>query len=161
MADKTKPIIKLLKKSTKFVWDDTCEQNFNTLKQLLTTPPVLAKPDLNLPLVMYIAASTNAVSSALVQEKDNNQQPIYFTSHILQDPETQYQMVEKVALAIITTARQLHPYFQSHTIIIRTDHPIQKILQKPDLAGRLSSWAIELSEFNIRYEPHGPIKDNV
>jgi len=32
-ADKTKPMIKLLKKSAKFVWDETCEQNFNTLKQ--------------------------------------------------------------------------------------------------------------------------------
>ena len=158
LADKTKPMIQLLKKSTKFTWDDTCEQNFNTLKQLLTTPPILTKPDLSLPLVMYIAASTNAISSALVQERDNTQHPIYFTSRILQDLETRYQMVEKVAFAIITAARRLRPYFQSHTIIIRTDHPIQKILQKPDLAGRLSSWAIELSEFTIHYEPHGPIR---
>ena len=158
LADKTKAMIQLLKKSTKFAWDDTCEQNFNTLKQLLTTPPVLAKLDPSLPLIIYIIASANAVSSALVQEKDNTQQPIYFTSCILQDLETRYQMVEKVALAIITTAHRLRPYFQSHTIIIRTDHPIQIILQKPDLAGQLSSWAIELSEFTIRYEPHGPIK---
>jgi len=71
LADKTKPMIKLLKKSAKFVWDETCEQNFNTLKQLLTTPPILTKPHLNLPLVMYIAASASALSSALVQEKDN------------------------------------------------------------------------------------------
>jgi len=155
LADKTIPMIQLLKKSTKFTWDDTCEQNFNTLKQLLTTPPVLTKPNLSLPLIMY---TTNAVSSALVQERDNTQYPIYFTSRILQDPETQYQMVEKVALAIITAARRLRPYFQSHTIIIRTDHPIQKILQKPDLAGWLSSWAIELSEFTIHYEPHGAIR---
>jgi len=28
----------------------------------------------------------------------------------------------------------------------------------PDLAGRLSSWSVELSEFSIKYEPHGPIK---
>jgi len=54
LAYKTKPMIKLLKKSTKFAWDDTCEQNFNALKQLLT-PPVLTKPDLSLPLIMYIA----------------------------------------------------------------------------------------------------------
>jgi len=67
-------------------------------------------------------------------------------------------MIEKVALALVTAARRLRPYFQSHTVIVRTDHPMQKILQKPDLAGRLSSWAIELSEFNIQYEPHGPIK---
>ena len=38
LADKTKPMIQLLRKSTKFTWDDSCEQNFNTLKQLLTTP---------------------------------------------------------------------------------------------------------------------------
>ena len=38
LAGKTKLMIQLLKKSTKFAWDDTCEQNFNTLKQLLTTP---------------------------------------------------------------------------------------------------------------------------
>ena len=104
LAYKTKPMIKLLKKSTKFVWDETCEQNFDNLKQLLTTPLVLTKPDLNLPLIMYISALTNIVSSALVQEKDETQQPIYFTSRILQDLETRYQMVEKVVLALITVA---------------------------------------------------------
>ena len=53
---------------------------------------------------MLHAASPNAVSAALVQELDGTQQPIYFVSRILQDPETRYQMVEKVALALITTA---------------------------------------------------------
>ena len=67
-------------------------------------------------------------------------------------------MVEKLALSLIHTARRLRPYFQNHNIIVKIDYPIQKILQKPDLAGRMSSLAIELSEFNIRYEPHGPIK---
>jgi len=51
-----------------------------------------------------------------------------------------------------------YPYFHNHKIIIKNDYPIQKILQKPDLVGRMSSWAMELSEFNIRYEPHDPIK---
>jgi len=43
LADKTKPMIKLLKKSAKFAWDGTCEQNFNNLKQLLTTPRFLPR----------------------------------------------------------------------------------------------------------------------
>jgi len=107
---------------------------------------------------MLHAASPNAVSAALVQELDGTQQPIYFISRILQDPETRYQMVEKVTLALITTARLLRPYFQTHLITAKMDYPVQKILQKPDLAGRLSSWFVELSEFSIQYEPHGPIK---
>jgi len=67
-------------------------------------------------------------------------------------------MVEKLALSLVHTARRLHPYFQNHHIIVKTDYPIQKILHKPDLAGRMSSWSVELFEFNICYEPHGPIK---
>jgi len=83
---------------------------------------------------------------------------VYFVSRTLQDPETRYQMVEKLALSLVHAARRLRSYFQNHTITVKTDYPIQKILQKPDLAGRMSSWAVELSEFNTRYEPHGPIK---
>jgi len=67
-------------------------------------------------------------------------------------------MVEKLALSLVHAARRLRPYFQNHDITVKTDYPIQKILQKPDLAGRMSSWVVELSEFNIRYEPHDPIK---
>jgi len=67
-------------------------------------------------------------------------------------------VVEKLALSLVHAARRLRPYFQNHNITVKTDYPIQKILQKPDLAGQMSSWAVELSEFNIRYEPHGPIK---
>jgi len=151
-------MIKLLKKSAKFAWDDTCQQSFDQLKQLLTTPPILSKPSPNLPLVVYISVSDSVVSAAIIQEIDNQQQPIYFIRRVLQDPETRYQMVERVALSLVTTARRLRPYFQSHPIIVRTDCPIQKILQKPDLAGRLSAWSIELSEFNIQYEPRGAIK---
>ena len=67
-------------------------------------------------------------------------------------------MVEKLALSLVHATRRLRPYFQNHSITVKTDYPIQNISHKPDLAGRMSSWAVELSEFNIRYEPHGPIK---
>jgi len=33
-----------------------------------------------------------------------------------------------------------------------------KILTKPDLAGRMIGWEIELSEFHIEYQPRGAIK---
>ena len=42
-----------------------------------------------------------------------------------------------------------------------TNLPIQKVLQKPDVAGRMVRWAVELSEFNIQYERRGSIKGQV
>ncbi|XP_068503698.1 uncharacterized protein [Phaseolus vulgaris] len=42
-----------------------------------------------------------------------------------------------------------------------TDLPIRKVLQKPDVAGRMARWAVELSKFDIHYEPKGPIKGQI
>jgi len=158
LAEQTQPIVQLLKKSTRFTWTDDCEQIFQRLKTTLTSPPILHKPDTRQPLLVYITATDHTVSVALVQETEGTQHPVYFVSRTLQDPKTRYQMVEKLALSLVHEARRLRPYFQNHSITVKTDYPIQKILQKPDLAGRISSWAVELSEFNILYEPHGPIK---
>jgi len=39
-----------------------------------------------------------------------------------------------------------------------TNLPIRKVLQKPDVAGRMVRWAVELSEFDVQYEPKDLIK---
>nr|KYP61955.1 Pro-Pol polyprotein [Cajanus cajan] len=69
-----------------------------------------------------------------------------------------YQMIEKLALALVTSARGLRPYFQSHQVIVKTDYPIKQILRKPELAGRMIAWSVELSEFGIQYESRGALK---
>jgi len=46
-------------------------------------------------------------------------------------------------------------------MIIMTNLPICKVLIKPDIVGRMIRWAIELSEFDIQYEPRGPTKGQV
>ncbi|XP_068475242.1 uncharacterized protein [Phaseolus vulgaris] len=50
------------------------------------------------------------------------------------------------------TTRRLWPYFQNNQIIVRIDCPIEKNISKPELAGRMVAWSVELSEFGIRYE---------
>ena len=66
--------------------------------------------------------------------------------------------MEKLALAFVVAARKLRLYFQAHTIIVLTNHPLHKAMSKPDAAERLIQWAIELSEFDIKYRPRHAIK---
>ena len=42
-----------------------------------------------------------------------------------------------------------------------TNHPLKKVMNKLEAAGRLIQWAIELSEFDIRYQPRNAIKAQV
>ena len=38
------------------------------------------------------------------------------------------------------------------------DQPINKAMNKPETAGRMIQWAIELSQFDIKYRPRTAIK---
>ena len=69
--------------------------------------------------------------------------------------------MEKLILALVTTARKLRPYFQAHTIEILTEYPMKQVLHKLETSGRLMKWAIELSEFDIRYKPKIAIKGQI
>ena len=42
-----------------------------------------------------------------------------------------------------------------------TEQPIKKAMNKPNVAGRLVQWAIELNQFDIEYKPWSVIKAQV
>ena len=94
----------------------------------------------------------------LTRKENDIQKPVYFISRTLQRAELRYQQLEKVALALISVPRKLKPYFQSHSIIVQTDVPIRQIIHKPNLARRMVTWAIELSEYALAYEHRKVIK---
>ena len=66
--------------------------------------------------------------------------------------------MEKLILALVTTSRKLQPYFQAHTVEVPIEYPMMQILHKTETLGRIIKWAIELSEFDIRYKPRTTIK---
>jgi hypothetical protein len=58
---------KLLGKETKFKWSPLCEEAFHTLKQFLTTPPVLAQPNFEKPFDVYYDTSDTGIGGVLMQ----------------------------------------------------------------------------------------------
>ncbi|CAA0811902.1 Unknown protein, partial [Striga hermonthica] len=55
-------------------------------------------------------------------------------------------------------ARKLRPYFLNHVILVRTNFQLGETLGRPTVSGRLVKWAVELSEFSIKYEPRRAIE---
>ena len=66
--------------------------------------------------------------------------------------------MEKLAFALITASRKLRHYFQAHVINVMIYHPLKKAMNRLEAAGRLIQWAVDLSEFDIRYQPRHAIK---
>ena len=107
--DKCRPFFQVLKKA--FHWDAQCEKAFSALKTYLSSPPVLVSPYERELLTLYLAISYFSTSAALVREQDGIQQPVYYCSRALRGAEERYPNMEKLILALVTTARRLRPYF--------------------------------------------------
>jgi hypothetical protein len=132
-TDKCLPFFKTLRKA--FIWTDDCQKAFEELKRYLTSPPLLSPSQQGETLSLYLAVSPTAVSSTLIREDGGTQLPVYYISKAFQGAEERYPAMEKLALALVTAARKLRPYFQSHKIIVLTNHPLRKAMNKPDAAG--------------------------
>jgi hypothetical protein len=63
-----KPMTKLLKKGVKFMWSKACEKAFHTLRQHLTSAPVLVQPDNSKPFDVFCDASGTGLGCVLMQE---------------------------------------------------------------------------------------------
>ncbi|GAU44863.1 hypothetical protein TSUD_329190 [Trifolium subterraneum] len=132
LSEKACHFFATLRKSERFTWSPQCEEAFQKLKVFLASPPILTRPEQGKTLYLYLAVSEKALSSALKNER--------------------------LCLAVVIIARKLRQYFQSHQVVVNTDYPLKNVLQKPDLAGRMVAWLVELSKFDITYIPKGAIK---
>ena len=150
-TDKCLPFYDILWGIKKFEWSEECENASQQLKRYLATPPVLAKPVEGEPLFLYIVVSATALSGVLIREERGEQKPIFYISKTLLDVDSRNPLMKKLACAVVTSARKLRPYFQSHTIIILTTFPLRTILHSPSQSGRLAKLAVELSEYDIEY----------
>jgi hypothetical protein len=84
LGERGLPFFKLLKHQDKFQWTEEVERALQDLKQHLQSPPVLTAPLPGENLLLYIAATTHVISSAIVVERGEEchafgvQMPMYF-----------------------------------------------------------------------------------
>ena len=131
--------------------DGRVPKAFQELKIYLTTAPLLSPFVLGKELYLYLVVTPHAISLALIREEGRVQKPVYYTSRALRGAEGRYPLMEKLVFALITASRKLRYYFQAHVINVMTAHSLKKVMNKLEAAGRLIQWAVELSEFDIRY----------
>jgi hypothetical protein len=91
LGEKWLPFLKLLKKMSKFEWTEEAKEVFESLKAYLTSLPILTPLKKHEDMMLYIAATSMVVSTAIVVEREEEkcvykvQRPIYYISEVLSD----------------------------------------------------------------------------
>lgn len=131
------------------------EVAFQDLKRKLTTPPLLAFPDFDLPFIVETDASCLSLGAVLAQKKEDDKiHPIQFASRTMTISEKKYATCEREALAVIFTLKKFRVYLLSSIpFTIVTDHQaLGHAFQKKDVHGRLARWLDFLAEYDFKVE---------
>jgi hypothetical protein len=63
-----KPMTELFTKGVKFVWSKDCDKAFHTLREYLTSAPVLTQPNMSKPFEVFCDASGTGLGCVFMQE---------------------------------------------------------------------------------------------
>jgi hypothetical protein len=119
-----KPMMELLKKGAKFEWGQKCEDAFHTLRQHLTTTPVLAQPNNKKPFDVYCDASGTGLGCVLMQDN----RVIAYASRALRPHEQNYLTHDLELAAVLDTLKMWRHYLMGARCNIYTDHKSLKYI---------------------------------
>jgi hypothetical protein len=93
--------------------DERSRRSLHAIEKVLSTPTVLVAPKEKEPLLLYIAATHQVVSTILVVKRSEEgkahgiQRPGYFISEVLFPTMQRYPHYQKLAYSVFTIARKL------------------------------------------------------
>ncbi|XP_039757341.1 uncharacterized protein K02A2.6-like [Pararge aegeria] len=159
MSDILNPMYNLLKKNVKWNWDEKCMNAFIKIKKVLSSSPVLAHYDPNLPLILAVDSSPYGLGAVLLQRgADGAERPVCCASRTLAPAERNYAQIDKEALAIVFGVTKHHQYLYGRHFILRSDHrALSYIFGKNrgiplTAASRLQRYAVKLCAYDFEIE---------
>jgi hypothetical protein len=114
----TKPMTELLKKGVKFVWSEAYEKAFRTLRQHLTSAPVLVQPENSKRFEVFCDASGTGLRCILMQEG----RVIAYASRALRPHEINYPTHDLELAAVVHALKIWRHYLMGNRCNIFTDH---------------------------------------
>eukprot|EP00117_Sycon_ciliatum_P011888 scpid44158/ scgid13167/ Uncharacterized protein K02A2.6 len=161
------PLHCLLKKGTVWLWSAECQSAFDSVKDALTSSPILTHYQNDLPVVLEVDASPCGIGGCLFHiDEQGEKKPIYFVSRALTAAEKNYSQIDREGLAIVFSIKRLHQFLYGRHFVLRTDHkPLLRILGAnvgigSTVAARLQRWAVFLASYDYSIE-HVKGTDNV
>jgi hypothetical protein len=122
---------------------DEQQKAFDEIKQYMKEPPVLVHPQLDKPFKLYVAADTQTIGSALIQEFEWKERIVAYLSRKLLDPETRYSAVEKLCLCVYYSCTKFrHCLLNVECTVYSKFDVIKHMFSIPILNSRIGKWRV-------------------
>jgi hypothetical protein len=135
-----------------FTWNNEAETAFQTMKDTITSAPILRHFDPSLRCHVEVDSSDYTNGGVLSQEYNGIRHPVAFFSRKLSPTECNYEIYDKELLAIVTAFEEWRPELvgTEQPIEVLTDHKaLEYFMTTKKLTRRQARWALLLSEYNF------------
>ena len=162
VANKLVPLLELLRKEKKWIWEPKHQEAFENIKDLFGNWVMLHFPDPRKTFYLQTDASDYAIGVIVYQVDDTGCSLIIgCSSRTLKGAEITYCTTEKELLALVWSLQKYHNMLFGASIIHRTDHRALTFLKTCRLlSGRLMRWTLAIQDYNLRIE-FCPGKENI
>ena len=150
-ADIARPLYDLTKKDLKYNWTENCQNAFQTLKDALISPPILAYPRYDLPFNVYSDASKTALGAVLTQvHEDKRERILAYAGRRTQKLEQNYPSWELEGLGAVYAVSKFDNYIRHSEFCLYTDNSaLTHLFKQPNLTGRLARWVMKLQQYSF------------
>ncbi|GFV45329.1 retrovirus-related Pol polyprotein from transposon 412 [Trichonephila clavipes] len=122
----------------------------NSLKDALTSAPILAYPEIGKQFILDTDASHESIGTVLSQEIEGQERIIAYFSKCLSKPERNYCVTRKELLAIVKAVEHFHPYLYGRRFLQRTDHAsLTWVLNFKNSEGQIARLILRLQEYDV------------
>ncbi|MBW0523106.1 hypothetical protein O181_062821 [Austropuccinia psidii MF-1] len=151
-ASIARPLYKLCDKDTVFEMTVDRVKAFESLRQALTTAPLLLMPDFKLPFKLYIDSSLDGLGAALHQVQIINHKPvevpICFISRQIKPTEARYGTSQMECLCLFWALEKLNYFLERCVFELTTDCTTFKSLLNMKTPNRhMLRWQIAIQEY--------------
>ncbi|GBN82991.1 Transposon Ty3-G Gag-Pol polyprotein [Araneus ventricosus] len=132
---------------------EECEKSFNSLKQALTTFPILTYPRTDKDFILDTDGSNEGIGAVLSQNIGNEERVIAYFSKSLGKTERNYCVTRKELLAIVKSIEHFHHYLYGRKFLLRTDHAsLRWLLNFKEPEGQIARWMQKLQEYDFEIQ---------
>ena len=151
LSELSEPLRRLRKTGVEWAWESEQQSAFESIKQVITSLPILAYFDKTKKHTIQCDASLKGLGTVLLQES----RPVVYVSRTLTETEKRYSDIERELLAIVFALKRLNHYTLGRIITVQSDHqPLQSIWKKSIVSAspRLQGLLLRLAHYDSNIE---------
>lgn len=179
-AQNAKLLHQLTKKNVAFDWQLHHQQAFDTLKEKLSTAPVLSTFDPKLPISVQTDASKLGLGAIIAQDHTSRkdieahepekveetqesktrtkiyEKVVAYASRSLSAAEENYSTTDLEALAVVWAVKKFRHFLDGAPFTVYTDHQaLTALLNTKEPSGKYARWIVQLQQYDItiKYRP--------